>query len=136
MGMFDEIKCKMPLPVEIDVEHRDHWFQTKSLGCELGYFEIREDGTLWREAFDTEDRSDPKAKGFERLCGIATRVNRRWIPCLCFTGEIVFYTQASSIASKDIGKTQSGWIEFSTYFVGGVLKQFELLRYDMPSMAS
>ncbi|MFN7318348.1 MAG: hypothetical protein ACK5S6_02450 [bacterium] len=120
MGMFDEIRCKMPLPVEIDVEHREHWFQTKSLGCDMDYYEIREDGTLWREAYETEDRSDPNA-------------NKQWIPCLAFTGEIAFYTQASSIAAKDVGQSHSGWIEFSTYFVRGELKQFELMRYDMPS---
>lgn len=132
MGMFDELRCKMPLPVEIDVEHRDHWFQTKSLGCELDYYEIREDGTLWHETYKTDDRSDPNAKGLMRLAGSMTRVERQWVPCLAFTGEIVFYTQASSIAAKDVGQSHSGWIEFSTYFVRGELKQFELMRYEMP----
>ena len=34
---------------------------------------------------------------------------------------------------KDCGQKYTGWIEFSTYFVGGQLKQFELLRYDEPT---
>jgi hypothetical protein len=133
MGMFDEIRCKMPLPVEIDVEHREHWFQTKSLGCDMDYYEIRDDGTLWRETYETEDRSDPNAEGLMRLAGCMTRINKQWVPCLAFTGEIAFYTQASSIGAKEVGQSHSGWIEFSTYFVRGELKQFELMRYDMPS---
>lgn len=121
MGMFDEVKCKMPLPVEIDVEHRDHWFQTKSLDCMLEYYEIREDGTLWKRNYNKTDSwyrvpADPE-----------------WIQQVEFTGEIAFYTQASSIGAKDVGQSHSGWIEFSTYFVLGELKHFELLRYDMPS---
>lgn len=133
MGMYDKIRCKMPLPVDIDVEHREHWFQTKSLGCAMDYYEIREDGTLWREAYEIEDRSDPHAEGLMRLVGCMTRVNKRWIPCSAFTGEIAFYTFASDIGEKEAGRPNSGWIEFSTYFIRGQLKQFELMRCDMPS---
>ena len=69
----------------------------------------------------------------DALADRMTRVNKQWIPCLAFTGEIAFYTQASSIGADDFGQSHSGWIEFSTYFVRGELKQFELMRYDMPS---
>jgi hypothetical protein len=136
MGMFDEIQCKMPLPVEINVDHKEHWFQTKSLDCFLDYFQIREDGSLWREKYAIEDRSDPDGIGMLAMAGCATRVNKHWMPCSEFTGEIVFYTQASSIGQKDVGQKYTGWIEFSTYFVGGQLKHFELLRYDEPNAVS
>lgn len=52
MGMFDEIRCKQPLPDGCEIE----WFQTKDLGCDLARFEITEDGRLlqigagWLEA--------------------------------------------------------------------------------------
>jgi len=133
MGMYDEIQCKMPLPVDIDVDHRDHWFQTKSMERSLDNFQIREDGTLWREIYQIEDRSDPDGIGILSMVGCMTRVNKQWVPCLAFTGEIVFYTQASSIGQKDIGQKYTGWIEFSAYFVGGQIKQVELLRYDEPT---
>lgn len=133
MGMFDEIRCKMPLPVEIDAEHREHWFQTKSLLCELDKYEIREDGTLWHLAYETEDRSDPNAEGLHRLAGMRTRVNQRWEQLSNFSGEVQFYTQASGIGCKDTGQPHSGWLEFSTYFVRGDLKHFELIRYEEPS---
>ena len=121
MGMFDEVKCKMPLPLEIDVEHRDHWFQTKSLDCMLEYYEIREDGTLWKRNYNKTDSWD------------RVPADPEWIRQVEFTGEIAFYTQASSVGAKNVGQSHSGWIEFSTYFVRGELKQFELIRYDMPS---
>ena len=133
MGMYDYVRCEMPLPVEIDVDHRDHWFQSKSLWCELDKYEIREGGTLWHLAYETEDQSDPNAEGFQRLVGMQTRVNQRWEQLADFTGEIQFYTQASSIGCQDVGQPYSGWIEFSVYFVRGQLKHFELLRYEEPA---
>ena len=133
MGMYDYIVCKHKLPIEIDKPHADHWFQTKSLGCDLDYYEIREDGSLWQEDYDIEDRSDPSKVGLAAFAGSQTRVNKRMIPRDKFTGEIVFYTQASSIGEKDVGQKHSGWLEFSAYFVGGQMKHFELLQYAEPS---
>lgn len=135
MGMFDEIKCKMPMPdgVELDVDHRDHWFQTKSLRCAMDYYEIREDGTLWAQPYETEDRSDPDKEGFAGLVGCMARVNQRWEQVKEFTGEIVFYTRASSIGQPIDSGGHSGWIEFSVYFVGGKLKHFELLEFREPA---
>lgn len=132
MGMFDEVCCKMPLPVEIDVDHRDHLFQTKSIGCELDLYEIREDGTLWHESYDVDGQSEPNAEGFQRLVGMQTRVNRRWEQLDGFTGEIVFYCFASEIGTKDEGQPYSGWLELSAYVVAGTLKHLELLRYEEP----
>ena len=61
--------------------------QTKSLGCQLDRYEIRADGTLWREHYDTEDRSDPNGDGLAAFIGCMTRVNLRWEPER-LTGEI------------------------------------------------
>ena len=133
MGMFDNIRCLAAIPVELDVDHKEHWFQTKSLGCDLDYYEIREDGSLWQEDYDIEDRSDPSKVGLAAFVGSQTRVNKRMIPRDKFTGEIVLYTQASSIGEKDVGQKHSGWLEFSAYFVGGQMKHFELLQYAEPS---
>lgn len=113
MGMFDEIKCKMPLPVEIGVDHRDHWFQTKCLDCCLEYYEIREDGSLWKQQHAKESIGSAVA----------------WIPFTGFTGEVCFYTQLSEIGRKNrLCGGGKGWIEFSSYFVKGQLKHLELLE--------
>ena len=136
MGLFDEIRCKADLPVDLDVDHRSHWFQTKSLLCAMDMYEIREDGTLWRERYDIEDKSDPEAIGIEAMVGCMTRTNKEWVACDLFTGEIRFHTLASSIERSDIGQIHSGWIKFSSYFICGRMVQIELLTFTSPQLSS
>ena len=122
MGMYDEIQCKYPLPVEGANAHN---FQTKDTPAQfLDHYEIREDGTLWHEVYDIEDHSDPKAEGIAAFMGCMTRVNNRWIQETDFTGEICFYDSC--------GADHTGWIEFSTYFVKGQLKQLEIITNRPP----
>lgn len=134
MGMFDELRCKYPLPVE-GANELD--YQTKDLDNALNQFEIREDGTLWVEEYDVEDHSDPNAVGIERFFGCATRVNKRWKQVHDFEGEIEFYTTLSS-STKDVvlvsldgevaiaGPRRSGWIQFKATFQAGVVERVEL----------
>lgn len=113
MGLFDDLVCKYPLPTgEGTSEVSDETFQTKSLACFLDRYEIREDGTLWHEEYDIEDQSDPDAKGLEKLFGMITKVNYRWVP-VPLTGEVLFYRDTK---------------EFSAYFVNGVLKELHKLN--------
>ena len=118
MGMFDWLNCKYPLPVaDAPV---DGW-QTKDTpaqACDV--YTIREDGTLWGQEYDIEDRSDPNAVGINRIAGMATRVNIRDVPC-DMTGEVRFYT--SKGPSWDLG-----WIEFSAYFEGGKIQRLNLIE--------
>lgn len=91
MGMFDYIRCKMPLPDGFEFQG---WFQTKDTDRQyMEHYEIREDGSLWIEEYDIEDRSNPKAaKGsLESLRGCMTRVNQRWVPAEPHHGAIEFY---------------------------------------------
>ena len=88
MGMYDSIFCRYPLPGlgVVDVE-----FQTKDTPSQfLDTYEIRADGTLWRQDYDTVDRSDPSATGLGRLCGSMARENLRWVRDH-LTGTIGFY---------------------------------------------
>ncbi len=112
MGLFDYVNCKYPLPIE-GANALD--FQTKDTDAQfMDSYEIREDGTIWHEVYDTEDRSDPKATGLSALMGMATRVNKRWEQDI-FTGEIVFY---GSIGNDYKTGTR---VEFSAYFADGKL---------------
>jgi len=123
MGMFDYLRCKLPLPVLGACEMQ---FQTKDTGSQfLDLYEIREDGTLWHEAYDVEDRSDPNAEGFARMIGMITKVNQRWEQVKS-TGEIRFYDFPTG-NHKD-----GGWIEFSAYFVDGNLKELHLVENTLP----
>lgn len=109
MGMFDELRCEYPLP---DVEDPGKLvFQTKSLDCLLDNYEIRADGSLWREHYDTEDQSNPNATGIDRLVGIMARVRKHW-EREPYTGEIRFYNYTVDRA-----------LVFSACFVDGQLAE-------------
>jgi hypothetical protein len=109
--MFDEVRCRYPLPL---AGAADIVFQTKDTPSQgLDLYEIREGGSLWVEEYDTEDRSDPNAEGLMRLAGCQTRVNKRWAAC-DMTGEVCFYDDTGGV-----------WYEFSAYFVRGQLKHLE-----------
>ncbi len=116
MGMFDNLICKYPLPVD---GANDLVYQTKDTDAQfLDDYEIREDGTLWHQEYDIEDKSDKNAEGIFRLAGCLTRINERWEQDF-LTREIRFYT--------NIG--EKGWIEFSAYFVKGQLKELNLIEH-------
>ena len=116
MGMFDNLICKYKLP--IDKKLTEEVFQTKDTPTQwLDLYEIREDGTLWHENYDTEDQSDPNAEGIKKFIGCMTKVNKRWEPVEDFLGEIRFYTGDDKY-----------WIEFSAYFVDGKLNQVHLVK--------
>ncbi len=72
MGVFDEIRCKYKLPLP---EAQDFVFQTKDTDEQYcGMYEIREDGTLWHEAYDYRHENNPESPfGF-----YMHRDNRRW----------------------------------------------------------
>ena len=107
MGMFDYIKFK-----DLDgFENED--FQTKSLVNLCDYFEVR-GNELWREEYDTEDRSDPSATGVDRLFGMLTKTNERWVK-QNYTGEIRFYTNLE----QDPNGKRMDWVEFLAIFKDG-----------------
>lgn len=132
MGMFDDLRCKYPLPL---AGANDLVYQTKDTDAQfLDMYEIREDGTLWHEVYDIEDHSergewkkqnpgqDPP-EGLETFMGCMARVNKQWKQVV-FTGEIRFYIST--------GKDHSGWIEWSAYFVNGHLLELHLIENKQP----
>lgn len=73
MGLFDEVHCNH----DLFGVHEGETHQTKDLNCLggfLGLYEITSSGRLEFLEYTTEDRSDPNAKGWERLKGSMTRV--------------------------------------------------------------
>ena len=117
MGMYDYLKCKYALPLE---GANDLEFQTKDTHAQmLDNYEIREDGSLWHEEYDTEDRSDPTAEGLMRFAGCMTRVNQRWVRDR-MTGEVRFYHV----------EEDGTWVEFSSYLINGEV--VELVQIEPP----
>ncbi len=103
MGMFDNLRCKYPLPVD---GANALEYQTKDTPAQyLELYEIREDGTLWHELYDTEDHSErgkwiaanpnkpeeDAPQGISALLGCMARVNQRWEQLPDFTGEVCFH---------------------------------------------
>ena len=113
MGMFDEVRCRYPLPAEIPpwVD----WFQTKDLSCDMSQFEITEDGRLVQTgAFfgETEDWSD-------------------------YHGDVYFYTSNWSISTAQ-GQvyTRDGTgdnyisLEFCVRFTDGKVSRMTLVKRE------
>lgn len=142
MGMFDDIVCKYPLPVPGANALR---YQTKDTPMQyLDLYEIREDGTIWHEEYDTEDQSElgkwlkenpgktpndapASLQGLQSICGLMTRVNKRWVFCDNLTAAIYFYSSWESP-----GQQQAGWIEFCGHFLKGHLKELTVVENTPP----
>lgn len=78
MGVYDEITYKGKI------------YQTKSFPCPWqDSYEVRGD-ELWYQEYDTEDQSDPNAKGIERLVGMCAAINHRWVRHL-FSGTVYMW---------------------------------------------
>jgi hypothetical protein len=141
MGMFDNIRCKWPLPVsganELDYQTKDTPNQS------LDNYEIREDGTLWIEEYDVENRSEAakwkkdhpgeevpeELKGWKSFIGCLTRINKRWVQVTDFTGEVAFYTLCDTKDGKVVNADErAGWIEWSAYFIKGKLNSVNLIK--------
>ncbi len=123
MGMFDELRCHYPLPIE---GTNGLLFQTKDTDAQfLDLYEIREDGTLWHETYDIENKSQPNAEGVVSIAGSLLRVNKQW-KREHVTGEIRFYATS--------GSDDSGWLEFSAHFVDGHLKQLHTIEHRTPNL--
>ena len=93
MGMFDDVRCLYPTPWP---DAKDAKWQSKSTpNQQLSLYEIREDGTLWHEEYDTRFEENPEAP----LGLYAHRENPRWVS-VPITGEIEI--------TQDIGQSSSG----------------------------
>lgn len=119
MGMYDDLVVKVPLPDWPEGITQGE-FQTKSLECMLDDYELREDGTLWHETYEIEDRSDPNAIGIHRLAGMMTRINQRWEQ-VTLTGEVRFH---------DYFAEENLFIDYSAYFVDGRLTELHRIKED------
>lgn len=112
--MYDEIVWKYPLPIQ---EYQGRIFQTKDLECQMYDYEVREDGTLWREHCDLE----PYWDGGRPL---VRKKNSAWLR-EDYSGEIIFYDFADENAL-------SGWVSFIAVFDGGSLVCVNVFKHVMP----
>ena len=124
MGMFDYVQCHKELPWPEAADFGPEW-QTKSMDAPYcDNYEIRADGTLWHEAYETEDRSDPNAEGLMAICGMMTRVNERWEQ-VEFTGELEIHHMVSHP-----DRPGHWWYTVLFWFRDGVVRDMVCSKWD------
>jgi hypothetical protein len=141
--MFDYLRCKYPLPPIDGLNPNELTYQSKDTPaqwCDL--YEIREDGTLWHQAYDTEDRSEqgkwkaehpgeevPESlKNFESIIGCMTSVNHRW--------EQVTGLKMETITFYDFHLDDLGWIEWKALFADDKVDRILLIENRKPKEES
>lgn len=129
MGMFDYLLCDYPLPAR--AEAKGLTYQTKDFDRLMDTIHIREDGSVWGEEYEYEDRSDPNATGLAALVGSLTRVNVRPKHLVDFTGTVNFYSSYGPADSKGWGE---GWLEFSAVIQKGQVVDITLLEDKVPAV--
>ena len=88
MGLFDDVRVKYQLPWP---EVQDNMWQSKDTPAQyLDLYEIREDGTLWHQAYDERLEENSKYP--------IGRDNKRWEQ-VKFTGELEIHEIIQSKAS-------------------------------------
>lgn len=126
MGMFDTIKCKykLPMPENPKGYSGSDDFQSKDLDCSLSYYEIREDGSLWREDVESEwVAGNPKAKSFLDRLGHPKRISSKWVQ--------VFDQKQVSIYDYLQGEGEYDYsIEYNLNFENGILKEANLHQFE------
>jgi len=129
MGMYDQVKCFADLPL---LGANSWTYQSKDTPSQfLDDFKICEDGKLWMEEYDTEDRSDPNAEGILRLAGSMAKIHKGWKWLKNFSGQLSFYTSYGPPGQNGIG---SGWVEFEAIFENGILTgDIQLQNHKLPS---
>jgi len=146
MGMYDIIKCKYPLPIDLDLFEEE--FQTKDLDNLLDNYTINEKGELILHAVEykfvpEEERlyyGKPEwDKNFLfQLCGAYKAVSTE-DKFIDFTGTINFYSNLSNEnlyfinfnerTVNDKPVDSYSWIEFSAKFENGVVQEIKLVEY-------
>ena len=130
MGMFDNIKCELPLPLNkkeqvkfSKVNWKDIVFQTKDTDCTLSTYSIRKNGKLYGLFVEGEnirvisEKEEKKIKKQGRFCWpYEFQEKSRKYKFEKFTGDLYFY---DSIFDEEGNEY---WAEFSGKFVNGVLR--------------
>lgn len=108
MGLFDEVRCKYPL---LAPKVQSELFQSKDTPSQyLDLYEIREDGTLWHDAYDLRIEDDDSSPMGIRM----HRDNPRWKQVL-YEGELEIH--------HCVGTAPDGtWYSFRFWFRNGIVK--------------
>ncbi len=115
MGMFDYLRCEVPLPDGYvnNSDNADEQFQTKCFICEMHEYVITKDGRLKTECVRWECDSNDKLK----------RIVDHWYE-VHFCGFLYFY------GCSDVQAGQEGYHEYEAEFVDSKLVKIEVVRRE------
>lgn len=100
-------------------------FQTKDLGETMSTFEIREDGTLWKEAVEYEyEEGNPKAKNWIDRLPTSKRISSSWNQEI-FTDTIVMYDYINSKKGP-----YDYIIDYEVVFIKGIVSSVKILDFE------
>ena len=130
MGLFDNIKCELPLPFNkkeqktfSNVNWDDQVFQTKDTDCTMSTYTIRKNGKLYGLFIQGENvriiskKEENKIKKQGKFCWpYKFKEKSRKHKFEKFTGELYFYDSLMDIDGNE------WWVEFLAKFVDGVLQ--------------
>lgn len=110
MGMFDYVRCKVPLP---DGWQPGHDLQTKDLGCLLDLYFIEPDGKLKRQPF--REHGEPQLP----------------LEASGFHGVLRLYSYEGDINAPDWTREKC-WHEYRAKFTDGQLVEIVHVPEDAP----
>lgn len=129
MGMFDHIKCELPLTLKRETKkvfpkdwQAEHVFQTKDLANILCLYKITKTGQLFYEKVDRElvrtmtEAEERKLRKKKRWVWPYKEniLSRKWVKEQ-YTGTVDFYTNVLDINGNE------WWVEFRATFIKGKL---------------
>ena len=126
MGMFDYIRCDMPLPSEPAPPPEDTHFQTKDTPAQwMELYVIRLDGRLYKPGVKYEDHSDPTLEGLARLRGMCTPISDPASDTVLgdYHSDLEFYHYA------DDGE----WWMYVARFTDGICVRITCKEYEPPA---
>ena len=130
MGMFDNITCELPLPLNkkeqktfSNIDWKDRVFQTKDIECILTTYAIRKNGKLYNLLVEGEhirvisEKEEKKIKKQGKFCWpYEFKEKSRKYKLEKFTGDLYFYDSVYDTEGNE------WWVEFVGKFVSGVLQ--------------
>jgi hypothetical protein len=130
MGMFDNIRCELPLPLNkkdqktfSNVNWEDISFQTKDTDCCLSHYIIKKNGKFYAEYTEGEhvriisEKEEKKIKKQGKFCWpFEFKEKSRKYKFEKFTGDLYFYDSVYDTEGNEY------WAEFVGKFVSGVLQ--------------
>jgi len=126
MGMFDTIFCKYPLPMPEDPKGYSGSgdFQTKDLDNVLSVYEIREDGSLWREKVEGKYiAGDPKSKNLWDSFG-HFEITKKWWEKQSITDTINILDYQRTDGDFDY------CIEYEIILKDGIVSSVNIIRFS------